>query len=65
MRRTGVDQPETPYLETEILLAVLQHDMDKAEAMIREMLPGERGIFGRQVGALQRLLMRVSAEVDR
>lgn len=54
-----MDQPETPYLETEILLKVLQHNMDAAEEMIRDMLPGERAIFERQVGALHGVIRRI------
>lgn len=49
---------ETPYVETEALLAVLQADLDRCEELLAGLLPGELRAFDRQVELLGDLISR-------
>lgn len=44
--------PETPYMETEALLAILNGDREGATRIVAEMLDGEVHRFSNQVGFL-------------
>jgi hypothetical protein len=46
---------ETPYAETEALLAVLREDEDEALRIVDDMLPGERRRFVEQLDRLSLL----------
>lgn len=47
---------ETPYIETELLLAVMNDDEDRAVSLLGEMLPGERQELARQCDQTAKLL---------
>lgn len=53
---TVAGMAQTPYAETEALLAVMSEDSDRARTLLDDMLPGERRTFARQVGALANML---------
>lgn len=44
------------YVETLILLAVMEDDEDRAAELIADMLPGERATLRRQVDRMRQLL---------
>jgi hypothetical protein len=56
-------QAETPYLETEILIAVMAGDTDLTDELINEMLPGERATFQGQLTTATRALFRIRQEL--
>lgn len=37
-----MESPETPFLETEALIAAMDEDHDEVHRLLVEMLPGER-----------------------
>lgn len=39
----------TPFVETELLLAVMRYDLREARRLARTMLPGERFTLGRHL----------------
>ena len=47
---------ETPYTETELLLAVMNNDSERAEELVGTMSETERLVFFQQVGRLRLLL---------
>lgn len=49
---------ETPYIETEILLAIMDEDYDSARALIAELGPGAAKLLRRQ-------LLQAIVEIDR
>lgn len=50
--------PETPYMETEALLAILNGDRRGAAAIVRRMLDGEVTQFYHEVQVLQDVVFR-------
>lgn len=44
--------PETQFLETNALMALLREDEAEAEAILKDMLPGELGALSRVCGQL-------------
>lgn len=57
--------PETPYVETEALLAAMNGDHDRAEAILADFLPGELRKFDDQVTLLGDLIARVQRRNNR
>lgn len=55
------NEPETPYTETEALLAVMGDDQDGALELLAGMLPGELYGFRNQVHILNNLIATVRA----
>lgn len=51
---------ETPYIETEILLALMNEDIERLEKLIKAMLPGELYRFACQVSGLSKVLLDAS-----
>lgn len=49
---------ETPYVETEALLAAMNGDIDRCETLLAAFLPGELYAFERQVELLDDLIGR-------
>lgn len=49
------DRTETPYVETEALLALLNDDEERALALIADMLPNERASFAKVAARLAAL----------
>lgn len=49
---------ETPYVETEALLAAMNGDIDRCETLLAGLLPGELYAFERQVELLDDLIGR-------
>ena len=58
-----MSEAETPYLETEIMLAVMQGDEARVEKMLCSMFPSERRLFHSQVHALLDTVHRVRVEL--
>lgn len=56
MRTYGPDDRETPYVETEALLAVMNCDLERMRHMIDSMSRVERSIFREQVETLAEYL---------
>ena len=52
------EEPETPYVETEALLAAMNSDIDRTESLLAGMLPNELRAFERQVELLSDLIAR-------
>lgn len=52
--------PETPYVETEVLLALLNEDEEHAIELLTDMSESERGEFLATVGRLMQMLRTVS-----
>jgi len=52
------EEPETPYVETEALLAAMNSDIDRTESLLAGMLPNELRAFERQVELLVDLISR-------
>lgn len=59
---TGMARARTPFVETEILLAVLDEDVDRAKDLLRGMLPGELRRFQLQLKRTRELTFYVEAE---
>lgn len=49
---------ETPYVETEALLAFMNEDSDRVQELIKEMLPGELDRFQGQLIDLAYLVLK-------
>lgn len=53
---------ETPYIETEALLAVMNDDAAKASGLVADMLPAERVGFYHQISVLADIVGHQIAE---
>lgn len=57
--------PESPYVETEALLAAMNGDHERAEEILAGFLPGELRTFDDQVTLLRDLIARVQRRNNR
>lgn len=58
--------PETPFAETEVLMAIMEDDEEKAEALIEAMTPRERAElrhYGHRMTGVIYSIMRDKGEV--
>lgn len=51
-------ESKTPYAETELLVAVMEENWDRAEALVLDMLPGERRRLQGQLIDMASILQR-------
>ncbi len=60
-----MSKSRTPFVETEILLSWMEDDTESVDDMLREMLPGERREYRRQLVALRLHLDTLESKIQR